>query len=285
MIDHEQRRQRLGASELAATLGISPYMTAWQVQQEKLGKIELWEGAEWTEAGNDYENALLDIAERELGPFTRQFRAEHKSLPLAATCDGAKLLDTGSCVIEAKTTGLVGPVQGAWGDAGSDEIPDYYLVQVHAQLMCTQADVAYLYALIAGRGTVRFEIEPSPSIHEMLGNHVADWWERHVVQQQPVPMQSLPNLEVVKRLRKVPNKTIALPPEVAQYVDDWQGVNELRLSTEKAEKNLQAKVLLALGDAECGVLSDGRRLEYFEIQRKGYEVKPTKYRQLKVKTE
>ena len=280
--EHEVRRTAIGASEVSSLLGINPHGSEWELWATKLGKLEPWDGNEATKVGNDYERALLDIAERELGTLTRQYRAKHATLPMAATLDGYTLDNR---PVEAKTTGLVGPVFGRWGEAGSDEIPDYYLVQVHAQLMCTGADLAYLYALIAGRGTVRFEIEKSDSVAEMLGNEIANWWDWHIVRGIEPQQSEPPRLEVVKRLRKVPNKVVALPPEIGTVLAEFELCKERQKHLTKSKEDCESAILMALGDAECGVLPDGRRVEFMEVVRhmKAKEAYEQRFRQLRIK--
>jgi len=164
----------VGASQLAAVLGISPYQTPWEAWATLTGRLEPWRGNNATRAGTLLENAVLDAAEEELQrQLYRQYKQSHDTLPLHATCD-AIVLET-LRPVEAKTTGIVGPVSRGWGDELTDQIPEYYAVQVHAQLLCTDADLAYLFALIAGRGIVRYEIERNPRIDELIAERLTDW--------------------------------------------------------------------------------------------------------------
>lgn len=274
------RRKSIGASEVSSILGLSPYGTAWEVAADKRGLLDPFENRA-TNAGQVLEVAVLDHAETVLGKLKRNVRVLHKSLPLASTCDAQVAIDDSP--VEAKTTGIVGPVIGQWGDALTDQLPDYYLVQVHAQLMCTAKEMGYLFALLPGRGFVEYHIEANPKLHEHIGNVCADWWERHIVQGHDVPMSVKPSLEVVKRLRKTPNKVI-------EASVDFEGLLVLRQSAKDCEKQakeqveeIEAKILVMLGDAEAANLSDGRQFTYMETSRKGYSVEPCKYRQIRIK--
>jgi len=276
------RKDAVGSSEVAAILGLSPYAGEWEVWADKTNRLDAWKGNDATRAGVVFERSVLDQAESELGPLTRNVRLKHASLPLAATLD-AQVLSTGRPV-EAKTTGIVGPVFGRWGDALSDEVPDHYLIQVHAQLTVTGAELGYLFALIAGRGVVEFQIERSDSLSEHIGNMVNDWWQKHIVADcEPSRLKMPPPLEVVKRLRRTPKKQVVFGPYETSLVERRERLNAAKLKIEKLLKAADAQVLLALGDAESASLASGKELTYFETNRAGYTVEPTKYRTMRIK--
>ncbi len=274
------RRDAIGASDLAAVLGLSPWATPWEVWAEKRGMLEPWSGNDATRAGIAFEGAVLDHAESELGELRRNVRIAAESLPLAATCDA--IVSASGEPVEAKTTGLVGPVHGSWGDALTDEIPEHYLVQVHAQLMCTGAELGYLFAMIAGRGVVEYHIVKSAKLHEHIGNQIADWWERHIVQGHEPSRDRLPSLDVVKRLRRVP-KMVYLSDEAAELLEKKELAKVTCKAGNELIESIDTQLLLMLGDAEAGVLPDGRHLTYMEQSRKGYTVQPSTYRTLRVK--
>ncbi len=195
---------------MAAILGISPWASAWDVWLDKTGQVEDWKGNDATRAGQLFEPAVLDHAEAELGKLTRNVRIAHKQYPIAATCDA--VTEYGNKPVEAKTTGITGRVYGDWGDAMTDQIPDYYLVQLHTQLIVTEAELGYLFALIAGRGVVRFQAERNERVNAQLCEILTSWWEKHVVRGIEPPRKGLPSLEVVKRFRRQPGKTVTFGP-------------------------------------------------------------------------
>lgn len=276
----EKRRQSIGASEVAAILGVSPWSSQWDIWADKTGRVEAWEGNDATRLGSSFEAAVLDVAEAELGKLERNVSVPAIGIPLVSTCD-AITLDT-ERPVEAKTTGLTGPIHGHWGDAGTDEVPENYLVQVHAQLICTGADVGYLYALIPGRGVVKYDIPTSPRLYEQIGNILADWWERHIVQGLE-PSREKASFEVVKRLRKTPNKVVIMPDHCGELLGSRVVIKEEIKSLEQQLKDIDKNLLLDLGDAEEGVCPvTGQSISYYSQHRKGYTVEPCDYRVLRV---
>lgn len=276
----EARKSAIGASDVAAILGVSPWASAWEVWAEKTDRLEPWKGNEATRAGQAFENAVLDQAENELGTLERNVRVVHESLPMAATLDARVVSD--GIPIEAKTTGLTGRVYGDWGDALTDQVPDYYLVQVHAQLCVTGAELAYLFALIAGRGVVKFQIERSDKLCEQLSKKCKDWWHQHITLDQEPSRERTPDLDVIKRFRRVPKKSVQLDAETQKLISHFQGLKLAEKSIKDELKEAESKILLALGDAE-GATYEGGSLTYYETSRKGYEVKPCTYRTLRIK--
>lgn len=284
-IDHAARAERMGASDCAAALGLSPFMTEYELAGLKTGRLEPEErDTKSTASGRQFERNVLDVAEAELGPLKRDvlvYAPPTIDFPLASTLDGQVIAN--SLPVEAKTTGIVGPVYGEWGEENSDIVPPYYVVQAVVQMICTEAELVHLYALIGGRGYVRYRILRDEELCTELVERLSKWWDRCVRRRIEPEMTSPPPLEVVKRLRRVPAKTIELYPEDAATVAEYESAKSLKLSAEKSCEAAQAKLLLLLGDAEAATLPDGRRLEYLTQKRKGYTVMDSEFRVLRIK--
>lgn len=276
----EERRQWVGASEVAAILGVSPYGTAWEVQQSKLGWLDDWKGSAATEAGARLESAILDHAESELGPLLRDELRIVPGLPIRARCD-AVVADT-RLPVEAKTSGITGPLYGDWGDAGTDVVPMQYIVQCHVQMMATDAELCHLFALLGGRGFVRYDIVRSPVVSDLIADHVPKWWQRHIVDREPCDIEPPPPLEVVKRLLKVPDKVIDVGDDALALCERWEQLKRRRKVIEKAIEEQQSRIHLAIGDAEEALLPDGRRITHYEQTRREHICKESTFRVLRI---
>ena len=277
----QDRKGAIGASDVAAILGISPFSNAWEVWAEKTNRLTDWKGNNATRAGQAFERAILDEAERELGKLERDVRLVHPELPVASTLDAR--VEYGGNPVEAKTTGLTGRVYGDWGDALTDQVPDYSLVQVHTQLLVTGAELAYLFALIAGRGVVKYQIERSDAVCDKLATILTNWWDRHVVRDIEPAHKTPPALDVVKRFRKTPKKTVVFDMQAQGLVDQLLIFREKASAIKKQIEATEAQILLKLSDAEAAELPDGRLMTHYETSRKGYEVKPCTFRTITVK--
>lgn len=272
----QDRRGAIGSSDMAAILGFSPYSSAWEVWAEKTGRLAPWSGSKSTKAGQRLENYVLDHAEESMGSLVRNVRIVDTTYPISATMDA---LNDRKQPIEAKTTGIVGPVIGKWGDALTDQVPEHYIIQVQTQMIVTGADVAHLFALIGGRGIVRYMIPRSPRLCDHLIDTTIKWWKTHV-ENDVAPELGTVKLETVRRLLQTAGKEIELSETTAALVEEWEAAKEQKSQAEKYADACQARILAELGDAEFGKLPDKTYLHLKEITKASYVVKESKYKTL-----
>jgi putative phage-type endonuclease len=275
----EERRKAIGASDVAAIIGCSPWKSAWDVWADKTGRLDSWSGNNATRIGQYLESGVLDYAESQLGPLDRNVRIAYVGKPIVSTLDA---ITADGVPVEVKTAGMTGPLHGEWGDAGTDQIPEHYLCQVHTQILCTEAQTAYLFALLAGRGIVRYEIERSDSLCDALASQLCEWWDRHIIQGIE-PSRDHASFEVVKRLRRVPSKVVEMPDKCEWLMTTREHLKAEAKDLDERIAETDKLLLLELGDAEEGVFSDGRSVTYYEQHRKGFTVEPSSFRVLRVK--
>lgn len=277
----ERRRKAIGASDVGTIFGLNQYQTPYELWLDKTGRIAPDDDTNATKFGRFLESGILDYAESQLGEIERNVVVPHTSAPLVATLDGCLQV----IPVEAKTAGLANAFADLsdWGEPESDEVPAVYLCQVQAQMLCTGADLAYLYALIAGRGIVRYQIPKSAEVGSVIVDRCSEWWEKHVIRDTPPPLDPLPAPEVFSRVVRQPSKTVELSSDVTAWLHA-QSLAKDEIKRQKAQVDqLQSRILASLGDAEAGNLPDGRRVTYFEQSRKGYMVEPKSFRVMRVK--
>ncbi len=149
---HKARRSRLGASEMAAVLGLSPWQSPFSLWHLKAGLVEPDPGNAATEWGQRLEPVVA-----------QKFREEHPELTPTpdqgnAYCHPERTWQAASPDIlftdtfcEIKTA--------ARADAWFEGIPLYYRVQVLQTLDVLGFDHCYLAALISGSTYREFLIE------------------------------------------------------------------------------------------------------------------------------
>lgn len=283
----EARRAWIGASDMAAILGVNPRESAWDVWAEKTGQAEItFAGSDAADVGLLLEAKVLDMAQADLGTIIRPTEAnplqfELPGTMLKASLDG--LRQNPKQPVDAKTSGLFSRLGPEWGDDDTDEVPASYIVQLHCQMMCLGEDVqrGYVAALLGGRGFKLYPIDRNEKVCKAIIAGAAKFWQ-HVVDRTPPP-DSVPSAEVLKAVRRVPSKIIDLTEEQVPLVAAWLDAQKAAGEAEKRKKDAQAMVIAALGDAEaahCGALG---AVTFFEESRDGYEVKPYKFRQLRLR--
>ena len=279
-----ERNTRIGASEAAKILNLTPgsYGNAYSTWLEKTGQLEEWQGNEATEDGQLYEPVLLDKAEKKLGLLKRDlFLPSPAGAPIGATLD-ALVIDTGD-VVEAKTTGLgERPIVGQWGDEGTSDIPDYYIVQTQLQMHCSGAGQAHVVAWVGHRGVRWYLVQRDEELISNLVVMLSDWWDKHIIGQTPPSILNPPPVDVLKRIRRQPAKTIVLGKSGDTRFIAWEKAKSRLAKAKAKEEEAKAKLLLLLGDAEQGTTPSGATITYLESERKGYTVQPSRFRTLKV---
>jgi len=150
----EERKKGIGASDAAAILGLSPYMTNVDLWQIKTGRKEQEDISakpcvEYGTRAEAYLRGLfaLDFPEYEVGYEEFKIVRSPKYPFVTATLDGDLIRRTDSKpgILEIKTTEIRKSTD--W-DKWSGKIPDQYYVQVLHQLLATGYDFAILKAQI-----------------------------------------------------------------------------------------------------------------------------------------
>lgn len=259
-ISAEQRQARkswIGASEVAALFGLSPYMSAYDVWAIKTGRVEGFQESGRMRVGTAFEPGILDLAERHLGTLVRDVPTIHMpELHLGANLD-ARIPD--SSPVEAK---LVSPhMADGWGEPRTDQIPDAYLLQAQTQLICTAQDLCYIAAYVEGEDDVRlYKVPRNECLAKRIMEFVPEWWERHVVRDTP-PEGSLPSETIIRQIRRVPNKVAAVSADLLRV---WRAAVADRTEADKAEADAKAALLAQLGDAEAGDGGEAGSITFFE---------------------
>lgn len=272
----ERRRQFLTATDVPAILGQSPWVNAADVFLQKTQGITTFKGNDATEAGNILEPSVLAWAAMKLGPLNPGDWMVHENGINACSLDAQR--HNGE-VVEAKTSGIVGPGDPyKWGEEGTDEIPDYYLLQVQAQLMITGALRAWVPALLGGRGFVMFCVQANRDLQEVISENSVAFWQQHVVP-RVAPPNVRPSMESLKAMRREPGKTVSVADEIAA---EFVAAKEAAKAASEREEAAKAALIQALADAECGSWTGGQ-FTFKEQSRAAYEVAESTFRVLRHK--
>lgn len=147
----EHRRARIGGSEIAAILGLSPWdslFSLWHRKQGLIGEEADNRSMDW---GRRLESVILDryledrpeaVVRRPGGTWVNVGRDYQSAAPDALVC----MPYAEPVVVEVKTAhdGY------EWGEPGTDDIPPYYRAQVLWYLDCLGLSEAHVVVLIGG---------------------------------------------------------------------------------------------------------------------------------------
>lgn len=276
-LTHEElsrRRNFVTASDVACILGASEHKNAVDVWYEKLGLVEDFEGNAATDAGNRFEDVVRTWAGEKLGGIVRGDWCVHEGGTLAATMDSMTLNRE---PVECKTSGLVSPgYPHLWGDEGTDEVPQEYLLQVHAQMIVVKAEVGYIPAFIAGRGFSMFRFGRNDDLHGYILDECEKFMQMVANRQRP---DVIPHMDTIKRMIRRPEATIDIPDGL---VERYEAASLAAKEADAAKEAAKTEMLAALGDHECGRFGGGI-VTYLQQTRKGYVVNDSTFRVARIK--
>jgi putative phage-type endonuclease len=266
----EERRKGIGGSDVAAIMGLSPWKTAYQVYQEKRKEVEDWGGNSLTDWGKRMEPAIRQWYSDETGRDVRlpdkiMYHPQHPFM--LASLDG--FTDDGR-VVEIKTARS----GKNWGEPETNQIPDYYAVQVHHYMTITGFQVADIPVSIAGGSPSLYIVEADKEISEMIIEACAKFWERVQSGNPPDPVTYA---DAVARFGKIKSDGSIIA--TTELIEAIAGLKQLRAqlgAMEDAEEAVKAKLIIALGDqADTIIDGAGQTLVTYKLAngRKSFDAK------------
>lgn len=246
----EQRRKGIGGSDAAAVLGLSKWRTPLDVYLEKRGEGITYEPNDAMHWGTLLEPVIRQEYADRTGNLVREYGTEivwHPKVPfLFATVDG--VTDSGR-LLEIKTA----RASDEWGEPGTDEIPQVYLIQVQHYLACVQLPVADVAVLIGGQDFRLYEVEEDLELQDMIVESEIEFWGRVKSGNPPDPVCLA---DVVKRYgRASSGGQVQVDYEIAEHIVQLQALKTMRQALEESEERHKMAVLAALGEADT--LLDG----------------------------
>ena len=262
----QQRRHGVGASEVAAVLGLNEFRSALDVFMEKTGVVESTgedpnEAAEW---GNRLESEVARAYADKIGePVTLRtsFTLTHPRFTWAlATPDRIVTSADSRWLLEIKCRSW--STAKGFGTPGTDQVPDDVLCQAQWQ-MCVTGDLRCDIALlIDGREFRIYRIERDLELHAQMLHQVGEFWRLHVLRDVPPPVVAKDN-ESIKLLfpKNLRPMMPVVGPEGATLLDELRQARARFDSASEQKDAVEAAVKVFLGDYE-GAEANGMRVTW-----------------------
>lgn len=284
MITEEQRKGRmkgLGSSDMPAVFGCNPWQSSYDLWCIKTGRAPEFEGNKETRRGNYLESSLMLYAEEELGyPIERNVTFfDPLGGPLAANLDG--LIREIDANVEGKS--ISGPIDDAeWGEPKSDWVPSRVTIQVQTAMACGKLSQSFVPVILPIFKRFELRMYHVPFIQEwadVIRERADTFWTKHILADVP-PEDSVGSIEILKKLRRIPG-TWATTADAD--IERWEAAKKLANDAKKEVEAAQAAILAKMEpiDADGLRTESGKEYEYALVNRKGFEVAATSYRQLK----
>lgn len=281
----EARKSGIGGSDVAPIMGLSPWKDANAVYLEKRGEIDEDDigDKEFVHFGNVLEQVVADEYTRRHGEKLqrRNELLRHPKYDFLIANIDRKIVGR-PAVFEAKTADKWS--RGKWGEDGTDEIPDYYRVQVEHYFNVTGYDEGVLAVLIGGNEFRHYPIQRNAELSEMLMEGCIKFWER--VQKGFPPEIDYMHATAIDTLKKMYPGTNGETIELPKNLEHWHLVKkdaDAEIAKYKTVSDAaRARILHAMGEAACGQFSDlGVQYKRSQVNKQEYVVQATSYFQMR----
>jgi putative phage-type endonuclease len=274
------RNTGIGASEIAAAAGLSPYQTPLELYLRKRGEIPAFEGNDATRMGTLLEPVVKAEFKRITGlnPIDENppmFRNNHHQW-MTATPD---MIVTETELAEVKTASW--RMKSSWGDEHSDAIPDQYLCQTQWQMAVMGAEFTSVHVpvLFDGYQTKIYRVDRNELMIGYLIDAGQELWERIQNGDPPEPNwehESTPRL--IKEMHgDINGQVIELGDITSDAWFTYERLGKEIKAMETRRERYKSEVLYAVGDNYAGDLGDGRILRRKLIEKAGHVVGPSSY--------
>lgn len=183
-LDLEARKKGIGGSDAGAVLGISPWKTPLQVYMDKVGATDPIQDNDSMFWGRTLEPVIrqryADVTNRKVVvPDTLITHPKFEFM--IGNLDG---ITSDNRVLEIKTARSA----EGWGEPGSNEIPDSYMIQVQHYMLITAIPVADVAVLIGGSDFRIYEVPAEPELMELMIEKETGFWSRVINRDPPEPI-------------------------------------------------------------------------------------------------
>lgn len=250
-----ERRGYLGATDVAAILGLSPYRAPIDVWREKLGLTDGVEQTERMRLGQLLEDVIADAYTEQTGrKLRRTSLVRHPDFEfLAGNPDRLVVGERG--VFEAKAA-------ASTRGYAEDDVPPHVRVQVVWYSGLTEREWSDV-VLLAGMGLRIIRVPHDADLFRDMSQFAVEWWQRHVVgQEEPAPdgTESYRRHLAEKYPRDMGVELVATP-EQSLLADELRDAIASEKAAKERKQALQNRLAAAMGEA-ASLIGDGWRVTW-----------------------
>lgn len=270
-----RRRSCVGSSDAAAVAGLSPYATALSVWVDKVQPSAASPMSDAQEMGLIMEPAIARAYERrfkvDLVEPTKELPLIHPKYPFMGASPDRLRPDGGTVQLKNVNARM----SHLWGEDGTDEVPEFYALQVQQEMAVLGTDRGEIPALFGG---CELRVYPIPRNEKLIANLIeieAAFWDHVLTRTAPPPDWNHPTTAALIAAMYPPREgeEISLGDDALPLVEEYERLGDQEKSAEKARKAAKAKLIEKMGTAACAFLPDGRFITRKRQEIKAHEVK------------
>jgi len=267
----------IGASEVAAICGVSPFADAWSVLRRKKGLGEPEPETEEMRWGKILEPIIAGVfAHRSnlaVGWWDRPVYSKKRDWQRASP-DGLilsdvpltflfekdspelvrRMIEEGRCigVLECKTTGPHYANQWGPSGTGAQGIPEWVLLQVQTQMSTLELGHAWVACLISGQDFRQYHIEDDPYLWEVILEEVEPFYFQCVLGDKEPPISSSKHVRnyIRERYPKNVEKLRPATEKEAGWLAEYASVRARMDELEDQRDLLEHQLTHAIAEAE-----------------------------------
>lgn len=244
-----QRRRGLGGSDIAAIVGYSPFQTAIDIWLTKTGQAPAKAETPAMHWGHNLEAVIAEEYAAATG-----FKVE-PGVHLERGCmlgNTDRMIPSEGRILEVKTASPYKAKE--WGEPGTSEIPDYYMLQVQWYLGLLPADEyigADVPVLIGGNDFRIYHVGRDQELIDQIQAIGQRWWEKYIVGgEAPEPDGSIEDLRSRVQLHPKDNgKILTSTPELDDLARQLDAVKAAVQNAEAQQEALELQIKNIIGDA------------------------------------
>lgn len=247
----EKRKHYVTGTDAGKLIGVSPYGGKFAVWLDKMGRAAPVVETPAMKAGKKFESAILQTYAEEMN-----CKLEHVDGYQLITCDKYPRLGAS---LDGWNHDLQIPVDAKnikwknekWGDAWTDQFPEYYKAQLQVQMMVTGATFAHLAVMFSGQDFFIYSMEYDEDMAQKILDATEEFWPYVENDQMPEADGSDEATEYIKSEFARGDAAAVKDPteEILEALKDLQKakLDEKDAQTRKAEAENKIKVYM--GDA------------------------------------
>ena len=247
----EKRKHYVTGTDAGKLIGVSPYGGKFAVWLDKTGRAAPVVETPAMKAGKKFESAILQMYAEEMN-----CKLEHVDGYQLITCDKYPRLGAS---LDGWNHDLQIPVDAKnikwknekWGDAWTDQFPEYYKAQLQVQMMVTGATFAHLAVMFSGQDFFIYSMEYDEDMAQKILDATDEFWPYVENDQMPEADGSDEATEYIKS-EFARGDAAAVKDPTEEILEALKGLQKAKLDEKDAQDRkteFENRIKLYMGDA------------------------------------
>ena len=247
----EKRKHYVTGTDAGKLIGVSPYGGKFAVWLDKMGRAAPVVETPAMKAGKKFESAILQTYAEEMN-----CKLEHVDGYNLMTCDKYPRLGAS---LDGWNHDLQIPVDAKnikwknekWGDAWTDQFPEYYKAQLQVQMMVTGATFAHLAVMFSGQDFFIYSMEYDEDMAQKILDATEEFWPFVERDKMPEADGSDEATEYIKS-EFARGDAAAVKDPTEEILEALKGLQKAKLDEKDAQDRkteFENRIKLYMGDA------------------------------------